>query len=153
MFSSLTLSRRLPLPKLPRFDYFGAILSDSLIIAVVSFAVALSLGKTFAKKHGYSVRANQEFAALGTANIVSSFFLCFPATASLSRTSGRETASSRASLVLNVFSYYPMVFRFFPRCLSFAARYQSWANTRKRSSRPSSHVACCCSFCFTWRRR
>lgn len=53
------------MPKMPRFDYFGLILKDSLIIAVVSFAVALSLGKTFAKKHGYLVRANQEFAALG----------------------------------------------------------------------------------------
>lgn len=55
----------LPVPNVPRFDFFGSLVSDALIIGVVSFAVALSLGKTFAKKHGYQVSANQEFVALG----------------------------------------------------------------------------------------
>ena len=76
-------------------------LLDSAILAVVCFAIALSLGKIYAKKHAYVVYPNQEFFSLGAANAFSSFFSCFPATASLSRTAvmGEYAKSHVASLV------------------------------------------------------
>ena len=74
---------------------------DAAILAIVCFAIALSLGKIYAKKHGYIVHANQEFFSLGTANTFASFFSCFPATASLSRTAvmGEYAKSHVSSLV------------------------------------------------------
>lgn len=91
----------LPQPKVPRIDLFPHIIVDAIVIAVVCFAIALSVGKIYAKKHGYEVRANQEFLSQGAANTFASFFLCFPATASLSRTAmqGQYGKSHVASLI------------------------------------------------------
>jgi solute carrier family 26 protein len=66
-------------------DFIPDIFIDCLIIGIVCFAVSLSLAKIFAKKHKYEVNANQELIALGTANVFSSFFLAYPASAALSR--------------------------------------------------------------------
>lgn len=95
----------LPQPRVPRLDLFPHIIVDAIVIAVVCFAIALSVGKIYAKKHGYEVRANQEFLAQGAANAFASFFLCFPATASLSRTAvqGQYGKSQVASLISCLF--------------------------------------------------
>lgn len=77
----------LPAPELPVMRLISRkdILVDSFILSLISYASALSLSKMYAKKHNYTIRANQEFFALGISNFASSFFACFPATASLSR--------------------------------------------------------------------
>ncbi|KAI1296495.1 Sulfate transporter [Halotydeus destructor] len=121
---SVEVMGTLPVPTMPRLDYLHEILDDALILAVVSFAIALSLGKIYAKKHGYHVRANQEFVALGTANVVSSFFACFPATASLSRTSvmGKHAKSQMSSIfscgvLLLVLLYLGPTLEQLPKCV------------------------------------
>lgn len=90
----------------------SGMLLDAVILAVVCFAIALSLGKIYGKKHGYSVQANQEFFALGAANSFASFFSCFPATASLSRTAvmGEYAKSNVSSLVSCVILLFVLLF-------------------------------------------
>ena len=90
----------------------SGMLLDAVVLAVVCFAIALSLGKIFAKKHGYAVQANQEFLSQGAANTFASFFSCFPATASLSRTAvmGEYAKSHVASLVSCVILLFVLLF-------------------------------------------
>jgi solute carrier family 26 protein len=49
----------LPMPSLPAFDLFYPMLSASINIAIVSFAINISMAKLFAKKYKYSLDANQ----------------------------------------------------------------------------------------------
>ena len=77
------------------------VVQDAFVLSMISYAAALSLSKIYAKKHHYTVRANQEFFALGVSNFASSFFFCFPATASLSRASvmGELSRTQLSSLI------------------------------------------------------
>lgn len=88
----------LPNPKMPRLDFIGQTFVDSLIIAIVIFAISLSMAKTFAKKHRYDVDANQELIALGSANAFSSFFLSYPSSASLSRSAIQEKIGGKTQI-------------------------------------------------------
>lgn len=88
----------LPEPTIPRFDFIPEIFMDCLIIGIVTFAVSLSLAKIFAKKHRYEVNANQELKALGTANIFSSFFMAYPASAALSRSTIQERIGGKTQI-------------------------------------------------------
>ena len=83
---------------MPRFDLMPSVFVDSVVLSIVCFAVSLSLAKIFAKKHGYEVRANQELVALGAANAVSSFFLCYPCSAALSRSTLQEKVGGRTQV-------------------------------------------------------
>jgi len=75
----------IPTPTLPPFSFIPNIIFDSLIVAVVVYALTLSMAKIFAGKCQYTVDNNQELLALGAANLVGSFFSCVPVSASLSR--------------------------------------------------------------------
>ncbi len=44
-------------------------IKDAIIIAIVSFAICISLAKTYAKKFKYVVDSNQELAAYGLCNV------------------------------------------------------------------------------------
>lgn len=52
---------RLPVPRAPTFNQklLGLIWVDAFAIAVVSFAITLSLGRIFGQRHNYEVDANQ----------------------------------------------------------------------------------------------
>ncbi len=59
----------------------------AITLAFISFAEAMTIAKAVEEKSGeYHTRPNQELRALGTSNIVGSFFQSFPANAGLSRT-------------------------------------------------------------------
>ncbi|CAF4395387.1 unnamed protein product, partial [Adineta steineri] len=74
-------------PQIPSLVLIPSLIKDAIIIAVVSFAICISLAKTYAKKFKYIVNSNQELAAYGLCNIIGSFFGSFSSAASLSRTS------------------------------------------------------------------
>lgn len=95
------IPRGLPSPQVPRIDLFPTIIVDALVLAIMCFSISLSLGRIYGKRHKYHVRPNQELFAQGAANTFASFFLCFPAAASLSRSSimGQHAKSQLASLV------------------------------------------------------
>ncbi|CAJ0563934.1 unnamed protein product, partial [Mesorhabditis spiculigera] len=54
----------------PKLALFPALLSYGISIAVVAFAITVSMGKMFAKKHGYTIYPNQELLALGSLSCV-----------------------------------------------------------------------------------
>uniref|UniRef100_A0A6M2CQP7 Putative sulfate/bicarbonate/oxalate exchanger sat-1 n=2 Tax=Rhipicephalus microplus TaxID=6941 RepID=A0A6M2CQP7_RHIMP len=71
----------------------------ALTIAIVSFAVTVSLGRIFARNHGYEVVPNQELLALGMSNFFGSFLDCFPSGASVPRSSIQDNSGGKSQLV------------------------------------------------------
>ncbi|XP_061412893.1 prestin-like isoform X2 [Lethenteron reissneri] len=92
----------LPVPQLPTVTNFSSLIADGLAIAIVGYAVSVSLAKIFAKKHGYTVDANQELFAHGVCNLFGSFFQCFPSAASISRTSIQEGTGGNTQLASGI---------------------------------------------------
>ncbi|RWS19924.1 solute carrier family 26 member 10-like protein, partial [Leptotrombidium deliense] len=82
----------------PRIDLVKNIIHDCIALAIVTFAISLSLAKIFAKKHKYRIKPNQELIALGTANTIASFFACYPCSASLSRSSVLERTGGKTQI-------------------------------------------------------
>ena len=41
------------------FDHVGFVITDAIAIAIVSFAISISMAKLLAKKHEYDVDSNQ----------------------------------------------------------------------------------------------
>ncbi|KAK3099221.1 hypothetical protein FSP39_001159 [Pinctada imbricata] len=115
----------LPTPALPSFSSYGTYFSDAIIIAVVAFAQSVSLAALMAKKHMYTIDANQEFIAYGIGNVFGSFFSCYPFAASVSRSSVQDSAGGRtqiaslfsASLVLIVIIVIGPLFESLPNCV------------------------------------
>lgn len=88
----------LPVPRAPPIHLLPRILMDTLVVAVVAYAVSLSMAKIFARKRGYKISNNQELLAQGAANVVGSFFSCMPIAASLSRSMLQETVGGETQL-------------------------------------------------------
>ncbi|OQR69759.1 sulfate transporter-like [Tropilaelaps mercedesae] len=88
-------------------------IEHGFIIAFIAYVISLSLGKTFARRNGYSIDANQELIAMGGANMFGSFFDCFPCAASLSRSSLQEKAGGKTqvtSILSSVFLLFVILF-------------------------------------------
>ncbi|XP_011242172.1 pendrin isoform X2 [Mus musculus] len=82
-------------PVLPSVGLFSDMLAASFSIAVVAYAIAVSVGKVYATKHDYVIDGNQEFIAFGISNVFSGFFSCFVATTALSRTAVQESTGGK----------------------------------------------------------
>ncbi|XP_041944228.1 solute carrier family 26 member 6, like [Alosa sapidissima] len=85
-------------PSVPDFNIFGEVIGDAFAIAIVGYAISISLGKTFALKHGYKVDSNQELVALGLSNTVGGFFQCFAVCPSMSRSLVQESAGGQTQM-------------------------------------------------------
>lgn len=113
----------LPEPKLPRLDIAPLVVYDAITVALISFALNVSLVKTFAKRFNYTTNANQELLALGTSNIVASFFSCFPCASSISRSSVQSNLNVKSPLcslfsclmVLSIICYFAPILHDLPR--------------------------------------
>ncbi|PAV58946.1 hypothetical protein WR25_22646 [Diploscapter pachys] len=92
------IKRGFSTPGIPRFDVMKYLIGNGISIAIVGFALTISFGKLFAKKHGYRVDPNQELLALGLSNAISSIFGVFPVCTSLSKTIVSEAAGARTQL-------------------------------------------------------
>ncbi|XP_075687859.1 solute carrier family 26 member 6-like [Rhinoderma darwinii] len=95
----------LKLPMSPDFSLFGDIVGNAFAIAVVGYAITISLGKVFASKHGYKVDSNQELIAIGFSNLVGSFFQCFAISASVSRSLVQESTGGNSQVASAVASF------------------------------------------------
>ncbi|TVK90561.1 Solute carrier family 26 member 6 [Bagarius yarrelli] len=82
-------------PAIPNHSIFSDVVVEAFALAIVGYAISISLGKTFALKHGYKVCSNQELVALGLSNTVGGFFQCFSVCASMSRSLIQETTGGR----------------------------------------------------------
>uniref|UniRef100_A0A8D0AD98 Solute carrier family 26 member 6, like 2 n=1 Tax=Sander lucioperca TaxID=283035 RepID=A0A8D0AD98_SANLU len=85
-------------PQAPNATFFSEVIGDAFAVAIVSYAINISLGKTFALKHGYKVDSNQELVALGLCNTVGSFFQCYSVTSSLSRSLVQESTGGKTQV-------------------------------------------------------
>ncbi|XP_047245584.1 prestin isoform X1 [Girardinichthys multiradiatus] len=92
------IPRGLRAPTVPDFSLVPNLIPDAFAVAIVGFSMTISLAKTFALKHGYSVDGNQELIALGLCNFVSSFFHSFAITSSMSRSLVQESTGGKTQI-------------------------------------------------------
>ncbi|XP_048717925.2 sulfate transporter isoform X2 [Caretta caretta] len=85
-------------PQPPKWDLISSVAMDAVAIAIIGFAITVSLSEMFAKKHGYTVKANQEMYAIGFCNIIPSFFHCFTTSAALAKTLVKESTGCRTQI-------------------------------------------------------
>ncbi|OAD59199.1 Prestin [Eufriesea mexicana] len=88
----------LPAPTVPTFDLLHLVATDSIAITMVSYTITISMALIFAQKFNYKINSNQELLAMGLSNIVGSFFLCMPVSASLSRSLIQQTVGGRTQI-------------------------------------------------------
>eukprot|EP00042_Codosiga_hollandica_P059488 m.917987 g.917987 ORF g.917987 m.917987 type:complete len:958 (-) comp60172_c0_seq30:8093-10966(-) len=88
---SLSIAGHVPsgLPPVQLPGSLWTVLSEDVkavfILAIVSYAISISVGKTFAIKFGYVLFANQELFAIGAVNALSAVFSGYVSASSLSR--------------------------------------------------------------------
>lgn len=85
-------------PTAPDWNLIPSLAVDAIAISIIGFAITVSLSEMFAKKHGYSVKANQEMYAIGFCNIIPSFFHCFTTSAALAKTLVKESTGCQTQL-------------------------------------------------------
>ncbi|XP_058828758.1 solute carrier family 26 member 6 [Topomyia yanbarensis] len=115
----------LPDPQMPPVALLKLVAVDAIAITIVSYSIVMSMGMIFAQKEGYEVRANQELIAMGTINIVGSFFSCVPTACSLSRSLIQHQAGGKTQitavvssmLILIVLLWIGPYFETLPRCV------------------------------------
>jgi SulP family sulfate permease len=90
----------LPTPALP--DVSGTDVASLLLpavgVAIVAYSDNILTARTFATRNGYDIDNNQEFLALGAANLASGVMQGFPVSSSASRTVIGDSLGSRSQL-------------------------------------------------------
>lgn len=112
-------------PRAPNLDVMPRIALDAVALSVISFAFTVSLSEMMAKKHGYSVRPNQEMLAIGFCNIIPSFFHCFTTSAALAKTMVKDSTGCQtqvsslisALVVLLVLLFFAPFFYSLQKCV------------------------------------
>lgn len=95
------IPKGLPDFEVPTIDYsrISELVPIALTLALIAFMEAISVAKAVEEKHtDYEVDANQELIALGTANIVGSFFQSYPTTGGFSRTAVNDQAGAKTGI-------------------------------------------------------
>lgn len=90
----------LPVPALPPFDFdmIFALTGPAVVLALVSFAETYSVGKSVASQTKQKLDVDQEFVGQGVANLVGSFFQCYPVSGSFSRTAINFASGARTGI-------------------------------------------------------
>uniref|UniRef100_A0A8C4RH54 Sulfate transporter n=1 Tax=Erpetoichthys calabaricus TaxID=27687 RepID=A0A8C4RH54_ERPCA len=113
------------MPQVPSLNLMSRVALDAIPLAVISFAFTVSLSEMFAKKHGYTVRPNQEMLAIGFCNIIPSFFHCFTTSAALAKTMVKDSTGCQtqvssvisALVVLLVLLFFAPLFYSLQKCV------------------------------------
>ncbi|XP_072327612.1 pendrin-like isoform X1 [Scyliorhinus torazame] len=85
-------------PVAPDVSLFSQLGASAFSIAIVGYAVAVSVAKVFGTKHDYPIDGNQEFIALGISNIFCGCFSSFLAGTALSRTAVQESTGGKTQI-------------------------------------------------------
>ena len=80
------------------FGELLAVAPGALGVALVAFAESVAIARAYATKYGYEVDANQEFIAVGVANIGSGFSGAFVVDGSMSRTAAADGAGAKSQM-------------------------------------------------------
>lgn len=110
-----TIPSSLPPFKMVQFSFASArdMLSGAFAISIIGLVEAISISKAISTNTRQEIDSNQEFIGQGIANVVSSFFQCFPSSGSFSRSAINYVngAASRFSGILSsVFVAIVLVF-------------------------------------------
>ena len=84
---------------MPELGALKAMLDDAAGIALVSFTSGVLTAKSFARRNGYNIDANQELVAFGVSNIASGLAQGFPVTGADSRTAVNDAMGGKTQLV------------------------------------------------------
>lgn len=96
-----TVPEGLPSFQVPllNIDTIKQLFPTALTLALVAFMEAISVAKAIEEKHkNYTVDANQELIALGSSNIMGSFFQSYPTTGGFSRTAVNDQAGAKTGM-------------------------------------------------------
>lgn len=85
-------------PRAPQWSLIPRIATDAIPIAIIGFAMTVSLAEIFAKKHGYTINTSQEMIAIGMCNMIPSFFYSFASCAALAKTMLKESTGASTQL-------------------------------------------------------
>ncbi|XP_003217397.3 sulfate transporter [Anolis carolinensis] len=85
-------------PAVPDLRLLSNLALDAIPIAIIGFAMTVSLAEIFGKKHGYPVRANQEMIAIGMGNLIPAFFSCFATSGALTKTLLKESTGCQTQI-------------------------------------------------------
>ncbi|XP_067654900.1 prestin-like isoform X2 [Haliotis asinina] len=88
----------LPVPMLPNLGSIPRIATDGFVIAIIIFAMTISMAKLMARQHDYELDYNQELIAYGMSNFASSFFHCFPSCTAPPRTMILSSLGAKTTL-------------------------------------------------------
>uniref|UniRef100_H2ZIG7 SLC26A/SulP transporter domain-containing protein n=1 Tax=Ciona savignyi TaxID=51511 RepID=H2ZIG7_CIOSA len=88
----------LPGPVLPDATMWPSLLSDAFSIAIVGFAITVSVGKLFAKKHNYEISPNQELFALGMSQMTCGLFRGHACAGALARSTVKESSGTKTQV-------------------------------------------------------
>ena len=116
----------LPSIKFPKLDWLVIknLFPIALTISIVAFTEAISISKGLAEKNKlYNLNPNQELLALGSANIIGSFFQSYPTTGGFSRTAVNSQAKAKtgvaslicALLIALTLSFFTDLFFYVPK--------------------------------------
>lgn len=89
------------------------LLPGALAITILIYADEVLTARVFAAKHGQKIDANQEFVAIGMANIAAGFLTGFPAATSGSRTAVADQMGGKTQLVGLIAAALTVVFLLF----------------------------------------
>ena len=91
--------------------YVPHVILEGFITAIVSFALTLSSAKILARKEGDRISPSQELIALGSSNLLGSFFSCFVSAAPIGRSVINQSMGSKSQLS-SLFGCLFMIFLF-----------------------------------------
>ncbi len=74
------------------------LLPVAFAITMISLLEAMSLGHTYADKHGREVMADQEIAAIGASNVTAGIFQAMPVTSAIAQTAVLDRVGARTQL-------------------------------------------------------
>lgn len=88
----------LPKPRLPSLHNSSSYIMDAVAMAVVSYAVSMSLSKAMSHKHHYVIDQNQELLAHGVMHSVGACFASFGGAAAPPRTLVHDSSGGKTQL-------------------------------------------------------
>ncbi|MEO9894043.1 sulfate permease [Aurantibacter sp.] len=91
----------LPSLKVPTVDFsrIADLFPIAMTLSLIAFMEAISVAKAVEEKHtDYELDSNQELIALGTSNIIGSFFQSYPTTGGFSRTAVNDQAGAKTGI-------------------------------------------------------
>ncbi|MBU1453462.1 MAG: sodium-independent anion transporter, partial [Proteobacteria bacterium] len=95
------------------FSLLSSLAGPTVVIALVSFAETYSVGKAISIKSKQKVDVDQEFIGQGLANLIGSFFHCYPVSGSFSRSAINYAAGAKtgiSSIVSSLFVVLSLLF-------------------------------------------